>query len=258
MTSATDDIDESYDDLDDEGGLSGFWILIIFFVVVAAFAGIVWIAYQKGIHAAASDDSDLPMVAADPTPARETVELEPVAPARAEVEQELNEPPRRVVAEVSETADPLANFDTGETPAPADPTPTRTETPAPTPTPTPAPTRTAEATPTPSPAPTSQPSTTTSAPSTPVRQSMPSLAVGQYAVQVGAFGSRGDAMSRYSQLSSQLGNLVSGKPPYVQVADVNGRTYHRLWIGAYDERSGAESFCSQLSSRGVDCFVKQR
>ncbi|MEM9989695.1 MAG: hypothetical protein AAF723_09280, partial [Pseudomonadota bacterium] len=110
--SSTTSVDEDYDALDeDEGGLSGFWILVIFIAVLAAFAGIVKMAYEKGTQTAAANEAALPTVSADPTPVRQELGLEPADPGRQEVFDELNNvSPTRVAAEITPDRDPLAGF----------------------------------------------------------------------------------------------------------------------------------------------------
>ncbi|MEM9421225.1 MAG: SPOR domain-containing protein [Pseudomonadota bacterium] len=250
MTTASEAIDENYDD-EDEGGLSGFWILIIFLVVLAAFAGIVYIAYQKGMHAMASNEHDLPVVAADPSPVREEVALDPVEPTRQEVFDELNDvTPTRVVADIDPAADPLANFDEVDS-APVTPTPARVAevTPAaPSPSVTP-------------PQPQPQATVPTQRPvsrSVPQQAAVPSSATGTHVVQVGAFGSNAEAMEQYGALVQKHGNLVGNHAPDVQQASVKGRTYHRLRLAGFSSRANADQACQRLTAAGTDCFVKAR
>ncbi len=269
MTTASEAIDENYDD-EDEGGLSGFWILIIFLVVLAAFAGIVYIAYQKGMHAMAASEQDLPVVAADPTPVREEVALDPVEPARQEVFDELNDTtPTRVVADIDPAADPLANFDASGAGAVApssalpvqiaEASPTLPATPAPVVRTQPRPQPRAEA-PAPQPAvtPAPRPQVAAAAPTPRPSTSAPAAGRGTHVVQVGAFGSNAEAMEQYGALVQKHGNLVGNHAPDVQEAVVKGRTYHRLRLAGFGDRSAADAACQRLSAAGTDCFVKAR
>lgn len=253
MTTASDMIDENYDD-DDEGGLSGFWILIIFLVVLAAFAGIVYIAYQKGMHArAATSDADLPVIAADPTPVRAEVALDPVEPVRQEVFDELNDVPTRVVAAVDAGTDPLENFQSTPNTALTVPTtvPTTAEVErAAAEVATPAATRPAVTTAAPTQA-APTPAASTPAPTT-------TAAAGTHVVQVGAFGSNDEAMAQYGALVQKHGTLVANQSPDVQMAVVKGRTYYRLRLAGYGDRAAAGSACERLAAAGTDCFVKAR
>lgn len=261
-------IDESYDDFDDQGGLSGFWILLIFLVVLAAFAGIVYIAYQKGVQSQGADQGGLPLVSADPTPVRREVALDPAEGTRQEVLDELNAAPTapRVIAEVSDD-DPLKDFVEDEANGAAGATgpvaPSPTSTPAPSPTESTE--RTASAATATAPnvsVPSRKPEV---APTRPVtRAERPSTAApraaitGGFAVQVGAFASTADANGRFSALAAKHGGVIADQPHEVRVATVNGKTFHRLWIGAFADRSGADGYCKTLTQRGVGCYVQRR
>ncbi|WOI52433.1 SPOR domain-containing protein [Parvularcula sp. LCG005] len=260
--------DENYDDIDDDGGLSGFWILVIFLIVLAAFAGIVYIAYQKGIQQRASNESALPTIAADPTPIREEVPLANVDSSRREVIDEMNDTtPSRVVADVDPQADPLEDF-TSE-PARSVTVPTTddvriaanaslpTTQPRTTPTQTPSSTTTAPqreaVTPTPKPRqPDPKPAASTTKPVT------PAVGSGTHTVQVGAFGSRDEALGHYGSMMTKMGPLVGNYAPEVQNAVVNGKEYNRLWIGQFASYDAASAYCDQLKAKGQDCLVRKR
>ncbi|ADM09489.1 hypothetical protein PB2503_07117 [Parvularcula bermudensis HTCC2503] len=263
--------DEGYDDFD-EGGLSGFWVLVIALVMLTAFAGIVYLAYQKG-RAEVRGDGALPTVTADPRPLREAVSLEPAeGGAPREVFDELNdERSAIVIADENPSEDALNGYSSsgptgasttaaGAAPqaqpqaqpttptqnvASADPSP---RAPSPAPARSAAPTR--EATPTPAPA--TRPSTSSTS------SSSPAAATGPWAVQVGAFGSRDEAMEVYGRLSRQIGSLVANQSPDINVAVVNGTTYYRLLLGGFASKGAADVYCRDLSAKGQDCFTRKR
>jgi len=265
MTGAS-TIEEGYDDMDEEAGLSGFWILIIFLAVLAVFAGIITIAYQKGQHNAASE---LPSVGADPRPTRTEIGLDPVDDSRAEVDEELNaSEPARVIAEVEPEADPLAGYET-EAPSPVRATPSAQDRSAPVEAaPDPAniaaarqqPAVSSPATPSVNPAANRRPVASEPQPTpaavTPQPAAVASAAT--HSVQVGAFGSRDEAMAFYGSLMKRMGPLVGNQRPEVRVATVKGREYHRLWIGAFSDQASASAFCAQLKEKGQDCLVRAR
>lgn len=256
--------DEGYDDLEDDGGLSGFWILIIFLVVLSIFAAIVYFAYQRGLDDPRAGD-DLPTISANPTPVRETVDVSPTYDARAsEVDEELNRAAdtTRIVAEVDETVDPLADYDQG-TPVADNSSNMDDEFAAALNEPAPQTTLVEEDTPpVPTVAPTRPTQVVESRPveTAPVRSTPPASAgaVGTYAVQAGAYGSNDEATGMFERLSSRIGTLVGSQTYEVNVAEVNGRTFYRLWLGEFASREDANSYCSQLKSAGQDCFVKKR
>ena len=268
--------DEGYDDLEDDGGLSGFWILVIFLVVLSVFAAIVYFAYQRGL-----DDrgvgNDLAVISANPETAREEVSVGPTYDARAEeVYDELNDEAdtSRIVADVDPAGDPLENYEEtspatdGEMTsaeridarlANAGDSAAETSVPVPsvapgrdTPSGGSSSSNNADTTPTPA---ATTPATTTPAASTPATTTG---AAGTYAVQLGAFGSQDEAMGVYSRLSGSVGALISNYTPEVNVATVKGNTYHRLWIGEFASREEAASHCERITAAGQGCFIQRR
>ena len=259
-----DDFDSGFDD--EEGGLSGFYVLAIFLGILAAFLVIVYFAYQKGLQTGAAEDA-LPMVAADPRPVREEVDVAlGTAPQRDEVYDRLEGvSPTTVIAEANPTSDPMEGFETTSSAEPAQPVPdavirpvprSETTTPArPAPTPEPAapvatPTATAQ---TAAPA-TAAPATTVPAP-TPSAPSAPAIA-GTHVVQVGAFGSDEEAMRFFSTLEGRHGAFVGEKRPDIQRAEVKGKTYHRLRLAPFASKAAAQSYCTELKGKGQDCLVR--
>lgn len=272
MSTAT-TTDEGYDEADEAPGLSGFYILVIFLAVLAVFAGIVYVAYQKGLHENATTEADLPLVVASPDPVRREVGMEPVDPGRPEVAEELADPsPARVVAQIDTDADPMDGFsvttpaDTASetTPVVAAVTPPSDPEPDPA-TVAPEPARSSVAAPaTPSVKP-QAPAARDPAPQPqsrrdpqPALASAPATSGGTHSVQVGAFGSRDEAMEFYGSLMRKHGSLVGNQRPEVRQVSVKGRDYHRLWIGAFGSRGDADTYCKQLSARGQDCYVQKR
>lgn len=258
-TSLTDD--DVYDDLEDDGGLSGFWILVIFLIVLSIFAAIVYFAYQRGLDDRGMGE-DLPTITADPTPVREEIDLAPAYDPRSEeVDEELNaaaDTPR-VVADVDPEGDPLEDYEepatasdaaeaVGDRVAESVPDEGAGTPPVPNVAPN-RPERVAEAEPEPS----------TPAASTPSSSGGPKAgAAGTYAVQAGAYGSDAEATGIYERLSGNIGSLVSNQPYEVNVATVKGTTYHRLWIGEFPTRDAAAAYCEKLSAAGQGCFVQKR
>lgn len=265
MSSTGATVEEGYDD-GDGTGLSGFYILIIFLVVLTAFAGVVYIAYQRGAASRAAEGT-LPTVVADPRPVVSEVGLEPADPTRQEVYDELVEnPATRVVAEANPAEDPLTGFDTTPPAATITPPPEATRvadvTPPPAATPTPAqtpavteprvsPPPAAATTPRPTPAP--QPAETVSPP--PSAQPA-TVASGNFAVQVGAFGSSDEALEFYGALVGKHGSVIGNQSPSVNRATVNGRDFHRLWLGNFSSRPAAEAYCNEIKAR-VSCYVQK-
>ena len=252
---------EEFDDYDaehDEGGLSGFYVLAIFLALLGAFLVIVYFAYQKGMSDATLADADLPVVAADPRPVREEVPLAIGGTERREVYDRIEGvTPTSVVADARPDRDPMEGFAS----APDAARPAESETPVAAATVTAAlaePTATGPAAAKPK---------ATSEPSAPAAATVaaakpdpkPAAAApikGTHVVQVGAFGSNDEAMRFYQTLSDKMGGFVADKSPDVQVAEVKGRTYHRLRLAPFGSKSDANEYCAGLKAKGQDCLVK--
>ena len=252
---------EEFDDYDaehDEGGLSGFYVLAIFLALLGAFLVIVYFAYQKGMTDATLADADLPVVAADPRPVREEVPLAIGGTERKEVYDRIEGvTPTSVVADARPDRDPMEGFASAQDAArpAANTAPAAPIVAAAAPEPAAAKPAARPATATPKPA---APKPAAAKPAAPVAAAAPSAApvVGTHVVQVGAFGSNDEAMRFYESLSGKMGGMVSAKSPDIQVADVKGRTYHRLRLAPFGSKADANEYCAGLKAKGQDCLVK--
>jgi cell division septation protein DedD len=63
-------------------------------------------------------------------------------------------------------------------------------------------------------------------------------------VQVGSFGSRDNA----DKLRRQLG--AQGYPVFLMQVESGGRTYHRVRVGPYGDRAGADAAARRLATSG--------
>lgn len=263
---------------DEEGGLSGFTILAILVTLIVVFSLVVWYAYQQG-KASAAATAELPQVAANPSPVAEDVPLDATRDGgRQEVYDRVSgSVETRVVTQENPGRDPLdgyggapASMTPREAPATATSEParedpvvaaiTQNEEPARTVQP---PSRNPRAQTETQPA-QRQPvrvtevgtaATTAATAQTPARAA-PAAMTGTHVVQVGAFDSNSAALDFFDGLSRRLGTTVSSKLPDIQVAEVNGRTYHRLRIGPFTSKAEADRYCADLKTRGQDCLVR--
>lgn len=265
---------EEYDEFDDEDGdrgLSGLVVLLMGVVMLAAFASIVWIAYQQGIKTGRTGAEGVPYVAAEPEPVKiENQETKVASNDDHEVYDRLDsskeepveiltpgpeEPVDRdaddtiaTLAAAAETPDEPASEDADDQLAsleqedaaalsddePADvPAPAVTE-------PTPA-NATANTTPPPSP-------------------SLASDALsGSHLVQVGAFRSEDEANQVWSRMQKKLGAYLDGKSKDIQEADLGARgVFYRLRIGPFASSEAATEYCQGLKDRKQDCLVKAK
>lgn len=273
MTNADETFEEEYseyDEFDDEeeGGLSGFSVLVIGLVMFGAFIAITWIAYHQGLKRG-ENGVGTPYVAADPEP----IKIES-ADARAPVEDrevydvfdgETSEP-ATVLAEGPEEPvdrggeDPIAAIAAGASaieqtdPDVSEQAEARIadlevedasafdETSA-----------AVEAGATPAPVTATEP--------TPVRTAAVDAAAlsGSHLVQVGAFRSDAEARAQWSRIQTKLGDFVAGKSIDVETADLGDRgVYHRLRLGPFASADAAKEYCAGLKERGQDCLIKAK
>jgi cell division protein FtsN len=242
------------------------------------FALVVYYAYRQGMATGIASSETLPAVTADPRPIAEDVPLTADRDgARQEVQDLLagNSTPRVVTAEdpardaldgysgapTSMRREPVRQETVAERPASTDTVATAEREASEPPRRKPAassaatevaqrpvrqePVRAAQATPAVQPA--QQPVTTAAG---------PTMAGATHVVQVGAFDSNKAALDYFDGLSGKMGGLVSSKMPDIQVADVKGRTYHRLRIGPFTSKSDADAYCRSLKAKGQDCLVR--
>ncbi|MCQ8184560.1 SPOR domain-containing protein [Parvularcula maris] len=257
---------------DEEDGLSGFTILAILATLLMVFALVVYYAYRQGMATGIAASETLPAVVADPTPIAEDV---PLTANRDGTRQEVQDllagnSTTRTVTEENPSRDALNGYSGAPTAARREPV--RQET-------------VAERASTASTSETTQQRQASEPPrqkpavaaaQTPVRQdpvvrtveqrpavqpvqqrpAPAAAAAATHVVQVGAFDSNKAALDYFDSLGSRMGGLLSGKSPDIQVAEVKGRTYHRLRIGPFTSKSDADAYCRSLKAKGQDCLVR--
>jgi hypothetical protein len=95
----------------------------------------------------------------------------------------------------------------------------------------------------------------------PGKQTPGQLAAGQQApgqqpyVQVAALGSQQAASSEWERLQAKTPDLMSGRVPTVQQAEVNGRMFWRLRTTGFVTLADANAFCGRLQATGSDCWA---
>lgn len=80
------------------------------------------------------------------------------------------------------------------------------------------------------------------------------LPTGVRVVQFGVFDSAEAADSRWKDLATTYGELMSGKLRVVQTAESGGRTFYRLRAAGFADEADARRFCSALSAEGTECI----
>jgi cell division septation protein DedD len=76
-----------------------------------------------------------------------------------------------------------------------------------------------------------------------------------YYVQVAALGSPQSAQAAWQRMQARWPDLLAGRAPTVQQADVHQRTFWRLRTGLFASAGSANDFCARLRAAGSDCWA---
>lgn len=79
-------------------------------------------------------------------------------------------------------------------------------------------------------------------------------AAGGYTVQLSVMNSEQEARAQYEQLRRKFSGELSGMPPLIRAAEVNGKTIYRLRVGPMSQ-ADAGTLCTKLKSSGGNCFI---
>ena len=254
--------DASEEDEDTEGSRLPL-LIVIALLVLAAFGGVVYLAYTQGVARGRADgpriitaDSGPVKVApgeqANGTPYQGLKIYEQPAPTDEEVEQDSAPPPPTLVEEAPpvQAAPPAPTPELRapakvEAPKPAAPPPATTVTATP-----PKPV-TATAAPTPlKPAPVVTPPkpVVAATPATPAPASS-----GAYYLQIGSFKSEADANTAWRAFQAKNGSLTAGYSPNIQKSDLGEKgTWYRLRMGSFSSKESATATCQKL---GGGCLI---
>jgi cell division septation protein DedD len=249
--------DGAEDDEDVEGSRLPLLIVIALFVL-AAFAGVVYLAYTQGV---ARGRSDVPrIIAAQPGPAkvavnegqdasgpgtfkglkiyqqpapsdeaqdRQTAQLPP-APDQAQIAAPETTPATPPKPEAVAVKEPPLSVAKSLVP-PAAPTVSK-----PAPPPAPATEQVASAEPAPS---------TAKAPA------------GAYVLQIGAYKSDEEASAAWRTYHAKHASLLSGYSEDVKKVDLGEKgTWYRLRVGSFMDKDAAKGLCAKLTAEGGACF----
>jgi cell division protein FtsN len=269
-------------------------LIVLALLVLAMFAGFVWLAYSEGV---ARGRGEAPVVTADAGPARVVPEnpggatepykgfkvYEQPAPPDDDTAPSTATPAQHAAPEAkpAPVAPPAAAKAEPPKPAPAATPAPATVTPAATPAPTPV--KVAAATPAPKPAPappkqaaalqaqpaapigpaTAPPRSLNTPPATvaakapaPSVAAQPVTASGAVVLQIGAYKSQADANTAWTIYRSKHGALLSGYSPDVQQADLGEKgTWYRLRIAGFPSKDVASALCDRLKADGGTCFL---
>jgi len=266
--------DGAEDDDDVEGSRLPLLIVIALFVL-AAFAGVVYLAYTQGV---ARGRSDVPrIIAAQPGPAKVAAKdadsnapsfkglkiYQQPAPSDEAADRQVTPPPP--APDQAQAVEPETTPITSkaETPAKMEAAPAKTEatlpktetvvakepplsvakslappaaTPAAPPAVKPAPEKVATAEP--APAPVKVPAAT-----------------GAYVLQIGAYKSEADAAAAWRTYHGKHASLLSGYSQDVKKVDLGEKgTWYRLRVGSFADKDAAKALCTKLTADGGACF----
>ena len=240
-------------------------LIVLALVVLAMFAGVVYLAYTQGV---ARGRGETPVLAAADGPAR----VAPQQPGGAQVPYQgfkIYEQPAPPDDAVDDT--PAETGGAGQTasnqaakPEAAPEVPKEVAKPAPPPKPAP---QAAAPKPAPQPAPAkpapAQPAAAptgvaTSAPRalTPAPAAAKPATAGSYFLQIGAFKSQEDAQAAWKTFQARHATLISGHGLDVQRVDLGDKgIWYRARVGGFADRDVALAMCDRLKADGGNCFL---
>jgi hypothetical protein len=278
------------DDEDVEGSRLPL-LIVLALLVLAMFAGFVWLAYSEGV---ARGRGETPVITAEAGPARVAPQnaggaAEPykgfkiyeqpappdddTAQSTAPAQKPSSPPPTTKPALTEPTPAPVAPVKPAASPPPAAPVKAAAAAP---PKPVPAmkpsqlpaqpaaapigpataPPRALNAMPAPPVAVTAKPATAKPVPvATPAPASVPA-AGGSFVLQIGAYKSQADADTAWTTYKTKHASLLSGYSPDVRQADLGEKgIWYRLRITGFPSKDVASALCDRLKADGGGCFL---
>jgi cell division protein FtsN len=82
------------------------------------------------------------------------------------------------------------------------------------------------------------------------------IPTGAPVVQIGAFSSEALAIKGWSDVATLMPGKMAGKSRKVEMANVNGKTFYRGFVGGFASKSAAQAFCASLTAAGKGCIVR--
>jgi cell division protein FtsN len=270
--------DGSEDDMDEEGSRLPL-LIVIALLVLAAFAGVVYLAYTEGVQKGRSDAPRVITAQSGPakvaptdaggttTPYKGLKIYEQPAPTDEEAGNEDSAPPPPTEVTPSKHAAVTPAVPPAATnPAPA-PVPTTQKTVPATQKMVPTTQQAATAPPRPLAAAMTPPKNTptdSKAPSAaaavepkPVPPAVPAsiapaTASGAYVLQIGSYKSQSEASAAFASLKARNATLLNGYSANIKQVDLGPKgTWYRLRVGAFADKDGASALCQRL---GGSCF----
>ena len=89
----------------------------------------------------------------------------------------------------------------------------------------------------------------------PVSAPAPAAAGGSYFLQIGAYKSQAEADSAWKTYRSKHGGALSGYAPDVKMVDLGAKgTWYRLRVSSFADKNAAAALCTKLTAEGGACF----
>jgi cell division protein FtsN len=234
--------------------------------VLAAFGGVVWLAYTQGVARGRSDAPKIIAAQKGPakvaaggsdqaTPYKGLKIYQQPAPADEESDRTPAPPPQQSPIETQVV--PSEPETTAVTPHPQAAVPKPVET---------KPAQVAKATPPPpeirttttaqAPAPEAAPPPPAPKPVEATPAAAPaSAAAGAYVLQIGAYKSEAEADTAWSSYHAKHAGALSGYAKSVKQVDLGAKgTWYRLRVGSFASKDAAAALCSKLTAEGGACF----
>lgn len=280
------------DDEDGEGSHLPV-VIIIAILVLAAFGGVVWLAYNQGVArgrgeprvaaaepskpgdasgikvyqqpAAGEEDEGAAKSAPASAPAQTAAAVPQSAPVQAppqaapEPVAQAPSPAPQPAPKMVQAAPPPPKAAPVVTPAPAAQVPSApavaTKPPAQLGLAHPAPVTPAPVT-TPPPKAVAAPAKAAPAPAPVKAAAVKPVPAGNYLLQIGAYKSEADALAAWKIYQSKHAVLLNGFGPDVQKADLGDKgIWYRLRIASFADKDAASALCERLKAQNASCFL---
>ena len=71
-----------------------------------------------------------------------------------------------------------------------------------------------------------------------------------------SFSSNALALKGWSDVATLMPGQMAGKSRKVEMANVNGKTFYRGFVGGFASKNAAQAFCASLTAAGKGCIVR--
>lgn len=236
-------------------------LIVLALLVLAMFAGFVWLAYSEGV---ARGRSEAPVVTAEAGPTR-VAPQNPGGTAQPYKGFKVYEQPAPPDEDTAQNSAPAAAQSAKTPSAPPAAMARAPEPAAKAPAAKPPAAKVAAAAPKPAPAPVKSqvratepaaaPAKPATAPPKPLNTASAAPA-GSIVLQIGAYKSRADADTAWTIYKSKHAALLAGYSPNIEQADLGDKgTWYRLRIAGFSSRDVALALCDRLKADGGSCFL---